>query len=255
MKSDRIKSWPRGDRPRERRLGEGDQATMTMKKPQGKRKAAVASDAAQPGAAPAARRAAEPKAQPAAKRGGAKARPLPPAPKILQLRIALVGIEPPIWRSILVPDDFTFEDLDVFVRSAMGWSCDHLHGFRQVGKGGRLGDEIDEAADLGSILSGAKQRVAYEYDFGDGWLHEIAVETVLPFESKRAYPACLDGARACPPEDCGGVYGYDEVLKALKKPTKANADLREWIGKYDPEAFSAAKVNRLWASWRKPRRR
>jgi hypothetical protein len=229
-----------------------------MDKQPGKRKVTVAAgpaDTAQPEAAPAAKRAAKPVAKPTAKPAGAKARPEPAAPKVLQLRITLLDIEPPIWRQIVVPGDFTFEDLDVFVRTAMGWGCDHLHGFREIGKGGRLGDEVDEYAEIGQVLSKAKQRVAYEYDFGDGWLHEILLEKILPFAAGTGYPVCLDGARACPPEDCGGVPGYTSVIEALREPTAENAEWREWIGKYDPEAFAVAAVNRLWAGWRKRKRK
>ncbi len=78
---------------------------------------------------------------------------------------------------------------------------------------------------------------------------------ILPFDAGTGYPICLDGARACPPEDCGGVPGYQSVIKALSKPTADNAEWREWIGKYDPEAFAAEVVNRLWEDWRQPKRR
>lgn len=226
-----------------------------MEKQPRKRKVAGPAGAAPPEAEPATKPTAKPTAKraakPTAKPAGATARAEPPAPKILQLRITLLDIEPPIWRQILVPDDLTFEDLDVFVRSAMGWGCDHCHAFRQKGRGRSPGAEIDEVAELGHVLGKARQKVLYEYDFGDGWLHEILVERILPFEAKTGYPVCLGGARACPVEDCGGVYGYSRVLEALREPTDRNAEWRKWIGKYDPEAFSVVKVNRLWAGWRK----
>lgn len=225
-----------------------------MEKQPRKRKVTGAVGVAQPVAKPAVRSTARPAAKQTVKRAGAKARPAPAAPKILQLRITLLDIEPPIWRQILVPDDFTFEDLDVFIRSAMGWGCDHLHGFRRVGRGGYVGDDIDEFAELRQVLCRAKQRVAYEYDFGDGWLHEILLEKVLPYDAATGYPVCLDGARACPVEDCGGVPGYYSVIGALREPTDDNAEWREWIGEYDPEAFDAKAVNRRWEDWRKRKR-
>lgn len=230
-----------------------------MEKQQRKRKVASPAAAAPPEATPAAKPAtkstATSAAKSAAKRAVAKKRPEPPTPKILQLRIALLDIEPPIWRQILVPDDFTFEDLDILVRSAMGWGWDHCHAFRQKSRGRFAGAAIDEYAELRQVLCRARQKILYEYDFGDGWLHEILVEKVLPFEAGTGYPVCLGGARACPVEDCGGVYGYYRVLEALSKPAADNAEWREWIGKYDPEAFSVAKVNRFWAGWRKPKRK
>jgi hypothetical protein len=232
---------------------------MTMEKQQRQRKVAGAAGAAPPEAEPAAKPTAKPTAKstarPTAKRTSTRKRAEPPAPRILQLRITLLDIEPPIWRQILVPDDFTFEDLDVFVRGAIGWGWDHAHAFSVPRRGSRRTDAIDEYAELRQVLCRARQKILYEYDFGDDWRHEILVEKIVPFEAEAGYPVCLGGARACPVEDCGGVYGYYRVLEALSKPTAKNAEWREWIGKYDPEAFDAEAVNRLWAGWRKPQRR
>jgi hypothetical protein len=176
-----------------------------------------------------------------------------PPPKVLQLKVTLWGTEPPVWRQVLVPSDFTFEELHGVIQGAMGWGDDHLHEFRLVGPRGRLGEEIDEDASIGSILSRARQRVAYQYDFGDSWLHEVLLEKALPYEAGVRYPVCLGGARACPPEDCGGLPGYYAVLEALREPTEDNAELREWIGdEYAPEAFDPEAVNKRWAKWRKP---
>jgi hypothetical protein len=86
----------------------------------------------------------------------------------------------------------------------------------------------------------------YEYDFGDGWLHEILVEQIVPVDPSEHYPVCLAGARACPPEDCGGVPGYEQLLEALRSPSApASVELLEWCGDWNPEAFDLESLNRL----------
>lgn len=102
--------------------------------------------------------------------------------------------------------------------------------------------EDEDTVKLASVASEGS-RFVYEYDFGDSWRHDIVVERVQSVET-RPKPLCLQGGRACPPEDCGGAYGYADLLKALKKPTKRNAELREWLGDdYDPEFFDLASTN------------
>jgi hypothetical protein len=86
----------------------------------------------------------------------------------------------------------------------------------------------------------------YEYDFGDGWLHEILMEQIIPLDPSGHYPVCLAGARACPPEDCGGVPGYEQLLEALRSPSApASAELLEWCGDWNPEAFDLESLNRF----------
>src|SRR5262249_38134478 len=109
-------------------------------------------------------------------------------------------------------------------------------------------DMLDEDAILLSeIYTGRKRpRIGYEYDFGDGWRHEVRLEKALEPEPKVKYPRCIDGARACPPEDCVGPWGYADLLEALADPRHPeHRDMREWVGgRFDPEKFSADKVNR-----------
>lgn len=182
---------------------------------------------------------------------------VPPAAKALQLRIALRYIQPPIWRRVLVPDTFTLGQLHDVIQAAMGWDDGHLHAFRLSGRrfGPALpefGSDVEGVEDedttlLGDVLTRKRQKLNYEYDFGDGWEHEIGVEAIVPYDPQARYPVCLDGARACPPEDCGGIPGYMGILEALSAPTRTpeQAELLEWMpARFDPERFDLAEVNR-----------
>jgi len=170
---------------------------------------------------------------------------------ILQLKITLLGSEPAIWRRLLVPADKTLGDLNYMVQVAMGWTNSHLHQFK-VDKvcyaDPRFeleGTEDEFAVRLGEF-AGTKARLLFEYDFGDGWKHDIKVEKVLPKEAGTRYPVCVGGERACPPEDCGGVWGYEELLEAIRDPKhEQHEEMLEWIGgSFDPEAFDLAGVDR-----------
>lgn len=170
---------------------------------------------------------------------------------VYQLKITLLGIQPPIWRRIQVAD-CTLDRLHEAVQTAMGWTNRHLHQFEIDGM--RYGDpqllddgfgelecEDSLATRLSKLLGRRKKgfRFRYEYDFGDGWEHEIQLEDQLPAEPKTKYPQCVDGARACPPEDCGGVWGYADLLKVLgNSKHKEYERLSEWAGQIDPEAFN-----------------
>ena len=151
------------------------------------------------------------------------------AAPIYQLRVALLGSEPPIWRRLQVPGDATLDWLHAVLQVAIGWTNSHLHQFR-VGAdcysdtrhnfAEYEGDaEILEARKftLRQIAPREQDAFGYEYDFGDSWEHEITVDKILPHDAAAATTAlCLDGARAGPPEDCGGVGGYGNLLKILK---------------------------------------
>ncbi len=177
----------------------------------------------------------------------------PAAANALQLKITLRYIAPPIWRRLLVPDSFTLGHLHSLIQRAMGWGGGHLHEFRMPARGfgpalrtfGHDGEDED-ATLLRDVLVRKGQMLLYEYDFGDGWLHGIQLEQVLPVEPGRRYPACLAGARACPPDDCGGPPGYANLLQALRNPsTPANAELLDSCGQWDSEAFDLESLNRL----------
>lgn len=170
----------------------------------------------------------------------------------LQLKITLQGLKPPIWRRVVVRADVTLSALHDIVQRAMGWTDAHLHAFEI--DGARYGcPSVDEFADdllderrhqLGALVS-PRQRFTYEYDFGDGWRHQIIVEKALVPAPDLRLPTCIAGARACPPEDCGGVHGYVELLEALDDPEHERHDeLLEWLGgPIDPEAFTLDDIN------------
>lgn len=179
-----------------------------------------------------------------------------------QFRVTLLDVEPTVWRRIQTPAGYSFWDLHVAIQDSMGWFDSHLHVFRIKKPRGRKVWEIgipDEFME--GTLAGWRTAVAdyftepgatalYEYDFGDGWRHEILLEGVLLAESAVRYPTCLAGERACPPEDCGGPHGYEELLKIIRDPKHEERDeYLTWLGgqapanrPFDPERFDAAAV-------------
>jgi len=172
--------------------------------------------------------------------------------KIYQLKITLKYIRPPIWRRIEVPGDVTLDELHLILQAAMGWTNSHLHQFK-VGKIYYGEPSIDEFSDLNlkdeskarlhNVLAKPKQKMIYEYDFGDGWEHEILLEKVLQPDSVVRYPRCIGGARACPPEDCGGTGGYMNFLEAIADPEhEEHEEYLDWIGgEFDPEKFDPSE--------------
>ena len=188
----------------------------------------------------------------------------------LVLKVTLREVSPPVWRRLRVAGDLTLRELHHVLQIAMGWTDSHLHEF-EVGR--RRYGMPDPEEDLGEppldeqdhplyrlFREGA--RAEYVYDFGDGWRHEIVVEEAVTPEAGAAKAECLAGARACPPEDCGGDHGYAELLEAIADPSnERHEELREWVGPdFDPEAFGLAAVNRALrgagsAAWRRKRER
>lgn len=179
---------------------------------------------------------------------------------VYQFRIALKGIEPPVWRRIQLPETYSFWDLHVAIQDSMGWQDYHLHEFEMVRPGtkkkARIGIPDEEDAMFGGrVLAGWNQKVSdwfssdnpvaqYKYDFGDGWVHEVGLEKIFEREEGVRYPACVDGKRACPPEDCGGVHGYCNLLRSLNDTDDPQHDnLKEWVGgSFDPDAFNASRI-------------
>jgi hypothetical protein len=171
---------------------------------------------------------------------------------LLQFKITLRDSKPPIWRRIQVRD-CTLDKLHEHIQTSMGWTNAHLHRFEIGGK--RFGDpglfeeDFEEFEYLDStrtrisqILpnSGKRFRFNYEYDFGDGWVHEVLFEGCPQLELGTKYPICLEGDRACPPEDVGGIWGYAEFLEALADPNhEQHAEFLKWTGPFDPEEFDA----------------
>lgn len=183
------------------------------------------------------------------------------ATTVHQFKITLDDTKPPIWRRIQLPGDASFWDLHCAINDAMGWEDAHLHEFRLGGKRNGLQIGIPMESDMpwgddpglvgwdvpvATHLAQPGARGTYLYDFGDGWSHTVLLEAIVPREARTKYPRCLAGARACPPEDCGGIPGYQLICAALADPSKAGEEARElleWIGDdFDPEAFDPAKV-------------
>ena len=173
--------------------------------------------------------------------------------QIYQLKITLKDSKPPIWRRVEVPDTVTLAQLHQIIQVAMGWYDSHLHQFT-VGRahyGVPDPDDFEEVRDerrvtLDQILTGPKQKLVYEYDFGDGWEHVVLLEKAVPPEPGVPYPRCTAGKRACPPEDVGGVWGYESFLEAIRDPQHPeHAEMLEWVGgEFDPELFDLAAVNK-----------
>jgi hypothetical protein len=177
------------------------------------------------------------------------------ADSVVSLKVTLKGTKPPVWRRLLVPGSMTLRDLSEAILTAMGWMGGHLHAFevggRQYGDPATTDDVADEKRlTLNGVLKSGVRRFGYDYDFGDNWEHVIAVEKTIPPVPGQAYPACVDGKRNCPPEDCGGVWGYDELLEILADPAHPEREERlEWIGgDFDPEEFDVSIADKRLAA-------
>jgi|GEM_PF-119592 len=173
---------------------------------------------------------------------------------VYRLRIDLQGAKPPIWRRIEVPD-CSLADLHDAIQVAMGWTDSHLHEFEVNGERFRTPTpfddphdfDIEDASDvwLSDLFRKPGGKFHYVYDFGDYWQHVIKVEAIESGDSSLVYPRCVTGRRNCPPEDCGGIWGYEELLDALADPENPeHADRLEWCGVFDPEEFSVEDCNR-----------
>jgi len=198
--------------------------------------------------------------------------------QVHELKITLRRSKPPIWRRIAVPSDMKLSDLHIVIQIVMGWTDSHLHQFVIRNPGPRptpqelfsldiqeriemmtmsrdrcwsdLRMELEEAEDeakarLCELAPAVKSKLIYEYDFGDGWDHQIDVVKIGPPTEGVDYPVCLKGKLACPPEDCGGIWGYYEMLEALKDPKhERHEDFADWIGdSFDPERFDLDEIN------------
>jgi len=179
------------------------------------------------------------------------------ASSIYQLKVSLKGAKPPIWRRILVSSDMELVDLHHAIQSTMGWYNCHLHQFK-LGRTffqpdpdpefmGFGGFETEDSAGVRicDLLRSEKEKIDYEYDFGDSWEHVVLLEKITKPEEGQAYPVCIKGKRACPPEDCGGLWGYCNLLEILENPKDEEYEgMLEWVGgKIDPEAFDLAEAN------------
>ena len=188
-----------------------------------------------------------------------------PSTNIYEIHIELLESDPSIWRRFAVRRDLTLAALHSVIQVVMGWKDSHLHAFvvgsvRYEEPGNDLGfameqETIDErTVRLGDVAEGQGSSFLYEYDFGDGWRHQLEVRNLGEPEAGVRYPVCLGGERACPPEDCGGIGGYDDLLNAISDPRhEDHDDLREWLAAdFDPEAFDLEAVNRILTAHRWP---
>jgi hypothetical protein len=177
-----------------------------------------------------------------------------PAP-VYQLKVALGGAKPPIWRRLEVPADISLSRLHTVIQVAFGWHDSHLHVFETPsGSFGTtdadLGHRDEAPVTLEQVAPAVNSRLRYTYDFGDEWVHDILVEKALDRDQAATYPRCTGGRRAAPPEDCGGIWGYAELVEVLNDSTDPeHLDRLEWLGidsasDFAPDCFDAEAVTR-----------
>jgi pRiA4b ORF-3-like protein len=171
---------------------------------------------------------------------------------LYEIKIQLRYINPPVYRILRIPSRTSLLKFHKLLQRSMGWKNYHAYLFEVEWK--RYGEHPEQwdfevfdfhAITLEKIFSGGTKSLIYDYDMGDGWRHDIELLGTLEVEGKEE-PACIAGARACPPEDCGGTPGYENLLETLADPMHEEHDeLLEWIGgKYDPEKFDLEAVDR-----------
>lgn len=184
---------------------------------------------------------------------------------VYQLKVTLKGAQPPIWRRLQVPAAVDLKELHLLFQVVMGWHNEHLYEFRvgqryfgepepkSWGVEG-FGPPIQDArkTPLLEIAPRAGSKFLYTYDMGDSWEHQVLVEKVIAANPEAHLPTCLAGQRACPPEDCGGVWGYRDIIAALERPDATqSAELLEWVGDgFEPDKFDLAAVNAQLSRWR-----
>lgn len=169
-----------------------------------------------------------------------------------QLKVTLRDTDPPIWRQFLIDPAATLGELHVILQIVMGWQNYHMHEFvkgpQRYTHAEALdhGDQDERQVKLSDVLTRVAMKMTYIYDFGDGWEHDIVLEKRVAAEPGQPDPLVLAGERKCPPEDCGGVWGYYALLEALAdRKHPEHYDRKEWLGrKFDPEEFSVTKVNK-----------
>ncbi|MCW8930494.1 MAG: plasmid pRiA4b ORF-3 family protein [Gammaproteobacteria bacterium] len=178
-----------------------------------------------------------------------------------QIKVVLSHISPPIWRRVAIDSRVQLSDLHDVIQVAMGWTDSHMHQF--IDRNGVMYTEpfdseftpsldqknINESEVLlNEVLKSEKDWIKYEYDFGDGWEHKIILEKILPHQKNQFPMVCIKGKRACPPEDCGGPWGYQHLLEQLASPEDEDEyiELMEWLGgDFDPEFFELKEINRV----------
>ena len=170
---------------------------------------------------------------------------------IYQIQIALTRSEPFIWRRLLIPSNLLLPDLHLIIQVSMGWENDHLYQFIK----GKIfyspeddtGDVEYENIKISDLLKKEKEKIVYEYDFGDSWEHDVILEKILTDDKELKSSVCLEGKMACPPEDCGGIWGYSDMLEILKHQDHEDYEnIMEWLGgEFDPGHFDKDSVNKI----------
>ncbi len=172
---------------------------------------------------------------------------------MLQLKIVLKGSKPPIWRRLLIPNNTSLDKLHDIIQIAMGWTDMHLHQFicnseyYEIPNEDGITDTKNEiGVKVSKFLKKEKDIIVYEYDFGDGWLHEVILEKIIPFE-RNSKTCCMKGVGACPPEDCGGIFGYYHMLEVLSDEKHPEYDdMLEWLGEgFDAKYFDLKETNEM----------
>lgn len=174
---------------------------------------------------------------------------------IYQIKITLKRSAPAIWRRIQVRSDATLHKLHQIIQAVMPWEEDHAHQFAIGGVFydipasdyfGLIETEDERRFRLNQLITGRGFKFEYEYDFGDSWEHALLVENILPFQKGVSYPICLEGKRAGPPEDIGGISGYYHFLSIIQDPKHPEyEEMREWVDKdFDPEVFDLKQAAR-----------
>lgn len=199
--------------------------------------------------------------------------PPPDEPGLLTLTIELKGSKPRIWRRLSLPGDLTLDKVHTVFQAAMGWTDSHLHRF-QPGAARSYsspyfitefdeeeGDEgtREEGVRLDQVLCAPGDRLTYLYDFGDNWQHRVTLESVTPLKEEGREPTCLRGAKACPPEDVGGIYGHHEIAAWVRagepadqvpEPFDDAEEAQRWLPiDYDPDEFDAAEATEAMRAW------
>jgi hypothetical protein len=187
------------------------------------------------------------------------------------LHVHLTGIEPPIWREMVVPGAISLHTLHKMLQVVMGWENRHLYVFRlsineKTTVYGLPDPDWERAAihirdsrrtKLDVTVWADWLKLTYEYDLGDSWVHQITIERIehladdaMNEDALWVAPRCLAGSRACPPEGAGGIGGYALLLEALQRPQHPEyLHLRQWVGPfYDPELFSVQQANSALAN-------
>jgi hypothetical protein len=193
--------------------------------------------------------------------------------KILSLKITLNDSSPSIWRRILVPADYSFFDLHCAIQNAMGWFDSHLHGFAIGQKGTartiniKLPDpenddlwedkyEDERKEKISNYFGKSIKQCIYTYDYGDSWDHTVLFEKEIDVDPKQKYPQCVAGKNSCPPEDCGGLGGYNHLIEVLKNPKDEEyEDMLEWLAIDDPKELDPSYFDLSEVEFEDPKKR